>query len=88
MKDGQWRDETLPFNVNVKIQKKSDDPDGCIRVSTGGGETEGGYYVVYRGSKEEAIKCLESCLGAIKAMARKIGTQELAIEPDEGKKYA
>jgi hypothetical protein len=53
--------------AQVKITKKPDDPAGKARVSVG--EQPGGYYCIYRGSKEAAIAGLEAALDAMKKMA-------------------
>jgi hypothetical protein len=71
----------------IRILKKADDPLEVVRVSLGGRMAEG-YYCVYRGSKEEAIRCLRDCLRALEAMAKQLGDGEPDISPDDGKRYA
>ena len=48
----------------IKLIKKPDDPI-CCRASCGG--SEGGYYCVFRGDKQEVIKCLEVIIEALKS---------------------
>lgn len=54
----------------VKLIKKPDDPI-CIRASCGGDEQlvdkGAGYYCVFRGDKQEVIKCLEVIVEALKS---------------------
>jgi hypothetical protein len=53
----------------IKLIKKPDDPI-CCRASCGGDKeltNEGGYYCVFRGDKQEVIKCLEVILEALKS---------------------
>jgi hypothetical protein len=59
----------------VTIIRYADDPV-CPRVSAGGGETIGGYYCTYRGTREEAIAVLEAVLIVMKYMP------EQPIEPE------
>lgn len=59
------------------IVKKADDPLGIVRVSIGG--TFGSYYCVYRGSKDQAVKAIESVLTGMRAMVEHLGPDE---EPD------
>lgn len=76
-------------DVSVDIVKKADDPTGVVRVSLGGAKEIGGYYCVYRGSKEQAIACLEQALRAMKGMAKFLGQdREPDVQPDDGKRYA
>lgn len=90
-------DSTEP--LQVRITKKRSDPLGVVRVSLGGAPEIGGYYCVYRGTKEQAIECLEKSLQAMKAMARHLrrtrpdanvaaGGQEPDVSPDDGKEFA
>jgi hypothetical protein len=75
--------------LDVKITKKADDPRGVVRVSVGGSPDIGGWYLVYRGSKEEAIQALSATLQALKTVAGAIGPdREPDISPDDGKQYA
>lgn len=71
----------------VRITKKADDPITPTRVSLGaalmGDGHLGGYYCVYRGTREAAVACVEAALAALKALPA-----EPAIAPDEGKRFA
>lgn len=71
--------------IEIKIIKKADDmtfKEKVLRVSLGGNPAFG-YYVTYRGTKEECIKLIEDCLNAMKALDK-----EPEISPDDGKQYA
>lgn len=73
---------------DIRITKKESDPDGILRVSIGGAQSMG-YYLTYRGPKEEVIEALEAALKAIRAMAEYLGPDvEPDVMPDDGKKYA
>lgn len=74
--------------VKVQILKKADDALGVVRVSLGGSVALGGYYCVYRGRKEDAMRCLELALQSMRAMSAEIGDGEPQIEPDGGKRFA
>jgi len=84
-------EEALP---QVRVTKKADDPDGIVRVSIGNVPVTpllpaGGYYVVYRGAKEQAIAALKVALMAMEAAAAHLGPgQEPSVQPDDGKRYA
>lgn len=71
--------------TEVTVIKKKDDTNlgtKIIRVSCGGRE-DIGYYVTYRGTKEEAIKVLFACLHKLQDLK-----EEPEISPDDGKKFA
>lgn len=74
--------------MEIKILKKADDPDGIVRVSLGGGPAMGGFYCVYRGTKEEALQAMRIATLALHVMAKQLGDKEPGISPDEGKRYA
>lgn len=76
-------------NINgVMIRKKADDPEGHVRVSIGGGPSMGGYYCVYRGTKEQAAQAIQAALRAMLYAIQELGDQEPDISPDDGKRYA
>lgn len=71
--------------IEIKIIKKADDltfGEKVLRVSLGGNPMIG-YYVTYRGTKNECIKLMEDCLRAMKILDK-----EPEISPDDGKQYA
>lgn len=75
----------------ASITKKADDPAGIVRVSVGGlgAEIPNGVYVVYRGSKENAIEALRIALRSMEGVAAKLGPDhDLEIEPDNGKQFS
>jgi hypothetical protein len=49
--------------LHVKVIKKPDDPL-CPRISAGG-DHEIGFYLVFRGTREEAVTILEETLQAL-----------------------
>jgi hypothetical protein len=61
-------------NVTVTVEKKPDDPNGVVRVSSGG-KPEVGFYVTYRGAVGHAIMVLELALKGLKQV------EALDIEP-------
>lgn len=74
--------------MEVIITKKADDPV-CLRISIGGGEKVGGYYLSYRGTKEDAIAGLETALASMRALAKNLGPgREPDIAPNGGKLYS
>jgi hypothetical protein len=77
--------------LQIKIVKKAHaegDPENLVRVSVGGGPEAGGYYCVYRGTKEQALDALKACRAALVSLVKHLGDKEPDIEPDDGKKYA
>lgn len=52
----------------VKIMRAPDDPVCPARVSCGGGDTVGGYYVVYRGDLDACVKATEAALIALRKL--------------------
>lgn len=91
--DEQYKPEPKPktseTEIEVHVRKKSDDPEGITRVSLGGGEKMGGFYCVYRGSKEDAYRCLQECFISMGGMIRHLGPdKEPDVSPDDGKWYA
>jgi hypothetical protein len=77
----------------VSVTKKADDPITPCRVSLGAvlpppgapvpPDTVIGYYCVYRGTKEQAIRACETALRALQELPH-----EPAIAPDRGKNYS
>lgn len=59
--------------METHISKGPMDPI-CARVSCGGGERLGGYYVVYRGTVDESIAALEAALKAMRVV-KSTGTE-------------
>lgn len=50
----------------VYVRQLGDDPDGVLRVSTGGGDTPiGGDYCTFRGNRHECIRLLRRALKAL-----------------------
>ena len=85
----------------VSITKKPADTEYNIcRISIGGGTSMpdmqgyppgiGGYYLVYRGRKEDCIDALETVLAAMKNMAAEVGPygSEPPLDPERGKRFA
>ena len=69
----------------MKIIKKQDDTRLGLKVlrASLGGNAAVGYYITYRGSKEEILDLLKQGVEAMEALK-----DEPAISPDEGKMYA
>lgn len=69
----------------IRILKKTADPSGVNRIAIGGSRNLGGYFLVYRGTKEEAREALQLGLIAMEKMCAELGPDhEPEITPDSG----
>ena len=70
-------------NRVIRIQRKSDDPGAPVRISLGAVSLDPvAGYVVYRGSKDDAIVYMEHALAAMKNLAVSLGSGEQQITED------
>lgn len=86
VEDGQWVERETELTP-VHITKKANDPDNLVRISIGG-KPDIGYYLLYRGTKEEAIVAIRRSLKVLENMSARLGNGELPVSSDNGKKYA
>lgn len=56
--------------VEVRVKKRAADPAGIVRIHAGGAPEISGYYLHYKGAKEQVALALERCLEVVRAMDR------------------
>jgi hypothetical protein len=72
----------VEIDGNVTITKKAADPAGVLCISLSG-NSETGYYCVYRGTKEQAAAALLLAAKAMALMVKAYGDKEPHTAPEE-----